>query len=203
MNEIIDEETLDVFWYRINNVRNRRNSMICKGSRYLALTAVIFMLLACTENNVGDTNVDDFTIRSTAFSNGGAIPRQYTRNISPPFSWEGVPEGTVSFMMNMVDVTVGGLRHWLLWNIPASITNLEEGFSTNIRFGRQPHAYAYIGPAPPFGSTHTYQFTLYALDTTLSFADPDNITEAVLFQAMTNHILAQSNYTGTYTGRRW
>src|SRR5262245_28233171 len=41
----------------------------------------------------------NFSLTSTAFQNGGSIPKKYTcqgENISPPLAWGGVPAGTQS-----------------------------------------------------------------------------------------------------------
>ena len=41
-------------------------------------------------------------ITSTAFADGGEIPLKYTcegKDISPPLSWEDVPEGTQSLVL--------------------------------------------------------------------------------------------------------
>src|SRR3989304_798449 len=45
-----------------------------------------------------------FTINSTAFKEGGTIPKQYScdgADISPQLSWEGAPAGTRSFALIM------------------------------------------------------------------------------------------------------
>ncbi|HAG10209.1 MAG TPA: hypothetical protein DCK76_02195 [Desulfotomaculum sp.] len=40
-----------------------------------------------------------FTLKSSAFANGGAIPEKYTEMniVSPPLNWEDIPKGTKSF----------------------------------------------------------------------------------------------------------
>jgi Raf kinase inhibitor-like YbhB/YbcL family protein len=52
----------------------------------------------------------------------------------------------------------------------------------------------YDGPRPP--REHTYQFTLYALDTTLELSD--SATKQNVIDAMDGHILAQTQLTGTF-----
>ena len=76
-------------------------------------------------------------ITSTAFKDGGKIPIQYVmpgaggKNISVPLSWKNVPPGTKSFALSMVDPhpVAQNWVHWLVINIPANATSLEEGAS--------------------------------------------------------------------------
>jgi phosphatidylethanolamine-binding protein (PEBP) family uncharacterized protein len=55
----------------------------------------------------------------------------------------------------------------------------------------------YDGPQPPSGQNHLYIFTLYALDQKISFASRQ-VTKNDLTQAMTGHILAETNWTGRF-----
>ena len=117
-------------------------------------------------------------ISSKAFKDGEKIPIQYVmpgaggKNISVPLSWTGVPPGTKSFALSMVDPhpVAQNWVHWLVINIPANVTSLEEGASRK----KMPPGSAelknsfgdigYGGPQPPKGTgDHPYVFTLYAL----------------------------------------
>jgi hypothetical protein len=47
-----------------------------------------------------------FTIKSTAFTDGGGIPSKYTcegKDVSPPLTWEGVPANTRSLVLIVDD----------------------------------------------------------------------------------------------------
>jgi len=95
--------------------------------------------------------LSDIELVSSAFQQGGVIPRNYTGegdDISPPLSWSKVPEGTRSFALICHDpdaplVTPGayGFVHWVLYNIPASATQLAESETS------------YTGGANNFGNT--------------------------------------------------
>lgn len=76
------------------------------------------------------------TLTSSAFSDGGMIPVKHAqpgRDVSPPLSWTGGPDSTVSFVLIMRDIdAVSGngmddVLHWMVWNIPGSATSLPEG----------------------------------------------------------------------------
>ena len=123
--------------------------------------------------------LSDMELTSPAFEPGGRIPREHTgegANISPPLEWTRVPDGTRSFAIVCHDpdaplVSEGsyGFVHWVLYNVPASVTSLPAGtpdYSSGLSgFGKD----GYGGPMPPPGhGTHHYFFWLFALS-----AEPD------------------------------
>jgi len=152
---------------------------------------------------------------SPAFADGGTIPPSYTcdgTDISPPLSWTGVPEAAraLALICEDPDAPRGTWTHWLLINLPASVTALKEGIPTaelvtstpggqpddDARQGRNDFGtLGYGGPCPPSG-THRYVFRLYALATRL---DPGSgATRERLLQAMKGHILATGRLIGRY-----
>ena len=148
-----------------------------------------------------------FTITSSAFADGGMIPREYTcdgRDISPPLVWNGVPEDTKSLAIicDDPDAPVGTWVHWVLFNIPATVNELpqsippdkvlENGARHGINDFRK---FGYGGPCPP-GGTHRYYFKIYALDTELT--QEPGLTKADLLKAMNGHILAEGQLMGRY-----
>ncbi len=117
-------------------------------------------------------------ITSTAFKDGEKIPIQHVmpgaggKNISVPLSWKAVPPGTKSFALSMVDPhpVAQNWVHWLVINIPANATSLEEGASEkkmplgSVELKNSFGDIGYGGPQPPKGTgDHPYVFTLYAL----------------------------------------
>ncbi|MDA0301897.1 MAG: YbhB/YbcL family Raf kinase inhibitor-like protein [Chloroflexi bacterium] len=114
-------------------------------------------------------------LTSSAFEAGGRIPKKHTgedTDVSPALAWSHAPEGTRSFAVICHDpdaplVTPDGdygYTHWVLYNIPADVTSLEEGdprFTQGIRGNGQP---GYMGPMPPPGhGTHRYFFWILAM----------------------------------------
>ena len=55
----------------------------------------------------------------------------YGKDISPQVSWSKGPAGTESYLLFMEDATAGmdrkGVLHWLAFNVPATVTSLQEG----------------------------------------------------------------------------
>jgi len=150
----------------------------------------------------------DIRITSGAFEQGGKIPVKYTcdgQDVSPPLSWEGVPEGTkaLAIICDDPDAPMGTWVHWVLFNIPPGVTELpenvpaqptlENGAVHGINDFRN---YGYGGPCPP-GGTHRYFFKIYALDAKVDLKP--GATKAQLLDAMEGHILGKGELMGTYS----
>jgi Raf kinase inhibitor-like YbhB/YbcL family protein len=149
-----------------------------------------------------------FALSSTAFPNGGEIPRRHTcdgTDLSPALAWQDVPAGTQSLALiaDDPDAPAGTWTHWLLWNIPARATLLLED-SAKIELldngARQGiidfQRIGYGGPCPPPGKPHRYYFKLYALDVRLDLKP--GATKAELELAIKPHLLAEAQWMGTY-----
>jgi Raf kinase inhibitor-like YbhB/YbcL family protein len=184
----------------------------------------------------------------------GKIPAEgrfeISDNISPAISWSDIPEGTKSFALichdpdvpsSGEDVNIEGKEvpaslprvdfyHWVLVNIPASITKLEEGVASNgvtpkgKMPGAKPYGTAglnnytdwfagdtdmggdygdYDGPCPPWNDSiiHHYHFTIYALDTD-KIDLPEPFTGPDALAAIEGHVRGKASYMGTYTMNR-
>ena len=149
-------------------------------------------------------------ITSQAFEAGGMIPAKYTcdgPDLSPPLRWADPPAGTQSYALiaDDPDAPVGTWVHWVLWNIPAEASGLEENLSKSASLPNGAkqgttdfRRIGYGGPCPPSG-THRYFFKLYALDTMLEL--PSSTTKRDLEGAMQGHILGQAELVGKYQRR--
>ena len=142
------------------------------------------------------------------FPNGQAVPPQFTcsgENTSPALSWSNAPPATLSFALiaDDPDAPAGVWVHWVLYNIPAALSNLAPaiektetvpGIGTQGRndFGR----IGYDGPCPPPGRPHRYYFTLYALDQMLDLMP--GLTKKNVLASLQGHILAQAQWMGTF-----
>ena len=147
-------------------------------------------------------------VTSSAFEEGGTIPRQYTRDgpdDSPPLAWSGVPAGTQSLALisDDPDAPVGTWVHWVIYDIPPDLTALPEGVAKTdtvegigVQGTNDFRRVGYGGPCPPPGKPHRYYFKLYALDTTLGLGP--GATKKDVEQAMQGHILAQGQLMGKY-----
>lgn len=156
-----------------------------------------------------------FTLSSSAFREGGAIPARHTcegADVSPPLAWTGVPAGARAFALIVDDPDAPDpaapkrvFVHWVLHDIPASAAGLPEGVAraalpAGTREGRNDWSRTgYGGPCPPVGR-HRYFFKLYALDAPLGdLGAPD---KAAVVAAMKGHVLAEAQLIGTYEKAR-
>ncbi|MBM3744236.1 MAG: YbhB/YbcL family Raf kinase inhibitor-like protein [Acidobacteria bacterium] len=141
-----------------------------------------------------------------AFVEGAVIPKQYTcdgADRSPGLAWSGGPAGTRSFalIMDDPDAPVGTWNHWLLYDLPAEVHELPEGFRPGDAgvsglndFGKP----GYGGPCPPARhGTHRYFFKLYALDVP-SLGLKAGARRAELDQALHGHVIGEARYMGKY-----
>ena len=160
-----------------------------------------------------------FTLRSSAFPEGGMIPAKYAESslISPPLTWGEIPKGTKSLALAVTDPDVPErfnfprvFVHWMIYNIPASVTNLPEGASPGgnlpsgtkelntdfVTFGIPGYANHYGGPWPP-DAAHRYVFTLYALKLE-SLDIPKDADYMAFVKAVLPYTIATATLIGLY-----
>lgn len=151
------------------------------------------------------------SIRSSAFDDGGEIPREHTcqgDDTSPPLSWSGVPWDARSLVLIVDDPDAPDPKapkmtwvHWVLFNLPPDISGLTAAMTSpqlpdGTREGLNDWQRAgYGGPCPPIGR-HRYFHKLYALDTVLpAMTQP---TKTQVEAAMEGHVIASAQLIGTY-----
>jgi len=148
-------------------------------------------------------------VTSTAFSQDGTIPKQYTgegKDLSPPLAWSGAPANVQSFALICDDPDAPRKDpwvHWVLVNVPGDVKELAEGASRSAelpagaREGKNDFGkIGYGGPMPPPGKPHRYYFKLYALDTMLDLKEGS--TKQQVESAIAGHILAEGQLIGKY-----
>jgi Raf kinase inhibitor-like YbhB/YbcL family protein len=126
---------------------------------------------------------EPFALSSTTFKDGTLMPKKVANknpanpncvgdNVSPQLSWSGVPEGTKSFALTMVDPEgrAGlGVFHWVAYGIPPNVTSFAEGEVTTASDkyvgGKSTQGVGnYSGPCTPPGSPHHYTFMIISTD---------------------------------------
>ncbi len=134
------------------------------------------------------------------------------KNISPALSWSGAPAGTKSYALTVYDPdapTGSGWWHWVVYNLPASAAQLQEGAGTadgkglpagssqgRTDFG----APGFGGACPPVGKAHRYVFTVYALKTD-KLDIPADASAALVGFMITGNKIGEAKFTAMY-GRK-
>jgi hypothetical protein len=130
------------------------------------------------------------------------------QNHSPALRWSGAPAGTRSFAVTLFDPDAGGgagFWHWLVFDIPASVSGLLESASDGnelppgtVQASNDFGESGFGGACPPSGSgVHHYEFTLYALTAPrIPFATGAKGAELSVW--LKSHALASASLVGTY-----
>ncbi|QNE78174.1 YbhB/YbcL family Raf kinase inhibitor-like protein [Streptomyces finlayi] len=156
--------------------------------------------------------VPSFTVVSEDLEPGGVLGDAQVLaagNTSPRLRWEGFPAETRSFAVTCFDPdapTGSGFWHWVLFDIPASVTELPAGAGSG-KFDGLPAGAVHVrndygskdfgGAAPPAGETHRYVFTVYAVDSEKLGVDSD-VSPAVVGFNLRFHTLGRAQLAGEY-----
>lgn len=151
------------------------------------------------------------TVASDAFAEGEPIPARHTcdgEDVSPRIMVFGLPEDTVSWaiLCDDPDAPGGDWAHWLVFNLPPSMTELPQGVSPEILAGEGGVTglnswgnARWQGPCPPSG-THRYFFKVFALDTVLEL--PAGSGKAEFLAKAKGHALGHGMLMGRYERHR-
>lgn len=152
--------------------------------------------------------LSEMQLTSSAFSDGEPIPSIHTGesdDLSPELAWTDPPDGTRAFALichdpdaPLIKPGAYGYVHWVLYNIPASVTGLPEGtgdYTLGINdFGNT----NYGGPMPPPGhGTHRYFFWLFALSNDSPIEA--GLTLWQLLERIEPDVLGMNRLMGTYS----
>jgi Raf kinase inhibitor-like YbhB/YbcL family protein len=161
----------------------------------------------------------DFSLHSPDFRSDRPIPESHLLNAygctggnrSPQIEWRGAPKDTKSFAITMFDLdergSPSGWWHWVVYDIPASISRLPENAGSldskalpaGAVQGRTDLSQdAYHGPCPGKGEpAHRYQITIYALNIDRLPVPPEASGAMVTWTAH-EYTLAKATLTARY-----
>ena len=107
-----------------------------KCAIFTVLAASIALGSPAQAQRGGRGGVRIMTLSSPAFTDGAMIPARHAQpghDVSPPLTWTGAPDSTVSFVLIVHDADAAtgdgtdDVLHWMVWNIPGTATSLPEG----------------------------------------------------------------------------
>ncbi|PKQ25994.1 MAG: YbhB/YbcL family Raf kinase inhibitor-like protein [Actinobacteria bacterium HGW-Actinobacteria-4] len=144
------------------------------------------------------------TVTSDDFVDGGPLAAAFAscgegnENLNPSLNWTGVPDGTQSFVIVVVDPDAGGYVHWVHANLPADTTSIEAGSSRELPGDSGLNTSGgggYMGPCPP-SPGHHYEYSVWALDTVLTFDQRPSMGHVLKESA--GHIIGTGTIVGIY-----
>ena len=162
-----------------------------------------------------------FKVTSTDIADGGVLTAPQLskafgveggQDLSPNLSWSDFPAETKSFVVTCYDPdapTVSGFWHWIVYDIPASVTSLPTGAGTpednklplGAKMLKNDAGFAgFCGAAPPPGhGNHRYIFCVTALGIEKLPIDEENTSPAVCnFNMFGAGVLGRAFLTATF-----
>lgn len=162
----------------------KKNTKLRLITIFILLIALLFIGCPTSTPKDDDDNSNNnnngggaFSITSTAFNDGDAIPVAYRGNFAgppnprnnPPLAISNLPAGTKSLVLWLLDTDSTGFAHWIIRNVPITKTTIahEETFDAGTQI-----ISTYFGPSPP--EKHTYTFVVFALSDTTAVKPTGN-----------------------------
>jgi Raf kinase inhibitor-like YbhB/YbcL family protein len=163
--------------------------------------------------------VPSFDVTSTDIADGVTLPNAQVsglfgvggRDVSPQLSWSGFPAATKSFAVTVYDPdapSASGWWHWIVADIPATVTTLPAGAGDEVGSGLPAPAFQlkpdgsqvprYVGAAPPPGhGPHHYYTVVHALDVETLGID-ETVSPGVFGMQLFMHTLARGMIVPVY-----
>ena len=121
------------------------------------------------------TSVQELTI-AAPWEDGEQIDVQFTcdgSKLSPSFDIAGLPDGTVTWGLSIVDQMALDAAHWVAANIDPVINHVDAGVvpAGAVQSLNRLQKVGYAAPCPKAGEPHTYVLTVYAVSQQLEVSD--------------------------------
>lgn len=178
----------------------------------LASVALVCVAAACgTSTSKGAQSLDTsqlpntIAVTSTAFANGGPIPRSDTCDgpgNEPTISWDKLPTATksVAVVVDDPDAPGGTFVHWLVIGLPPEPGRIPSKAKGVFELDNTGGTRGWTPPCPPAGATHHYRFTVYALNDYVCADNGDQAGTAGCSPPAANDALSQIRGTAIAKG---
>ncbi len=185
----------------------------------VSVVALVLVLAACTgtgtshqAKSLANVNVpDSISVTSSAFTNGGAIPRAYTCDGAgsiPALAWSAPPAGTksVAVVVDDPDATGGDYVHWVVIQLDPSRRTLPGPTPAAHQLDNTGGTRGWTPPCPPPGRDHHYRFSVYALRDYVCASNGDAVPSADCSEPsaedalgqIADNAIAKGTLVGTY-----
>ncbi len=178
-----------------------------------------YFFLLIISYSVSVAIAENFTLKSSDIAANSTIKNEFVfkgfgcsgDNVSPDLTWKNAPKETKSFALTMYDPdapTGSGWWHWVVVNIPATVTTLPKN-AGNLASKLAPEGSlqiptdfgdaGYGGPCPPVGDKpHHYTFTIFALKVE-KLELPKNATSAMAGYFINQNSIGKASFTAVYS----
>jgi phosphatidylethanolamine-binding protein (PEBP) family uncharacterized protein len=178
----------------------------------LKLDNTVFVRKVVVAPTISATATKSLTLTSSAAKDGELLPIDYTcdgAGISPPFSWSGVPNATVTLLLIMDSIPgplrpgeldIGNHAYLTVFNIPPTATGISAD-AKNIGILGQNFQGKNVGYTPPCSQgpgAKIYTATLYALSQRLTISASE-ATLKNLISAISGSVIASSKMNFSYS----
>lgn len=177
------------------------------------ISLILALCLASTVVHAGDFTLTSPTIKSGDFLKEEQVFNGFGcsgKNISPALKWKTGPKNTKSYAITVYDPdapTGSGWWHWVVYNIPANVTEIATGAgqktgkllpSAAIQGRTDYGIHAFGGACPPQGDKpHRYIFTVHALKIEKIDVPADSSAALIGFMINSNS-LGKASFTAMY-----
>jgi len=177
---------------------------------------ILLVIVFCLASTV--VYAGAFTLTSPTIKSGSLLTEEQVfngfgcsgKNQSPALQWTAGPTGTKSYAITVYDPdapTGSGWWHWVVYNIPANVTELPVGAGDQTGKLLPPGAvqgrtdygiHAFGGACPPQGDNpHRYIFTVYSLKIEKIDVPYDSTAALIGFMIKANS-LGKASFTAKY-----
>ncbi len=184
--------------------------------KHLLLALPITLLAGCC-GGLNTPAESGFTVSGPELKDGAMLTLRHEfngfdgrgQNVFPAIAWQGAPAGTRGYALTVYDPdapTGSGWWHYVLVNLPATVTALPEGAGTNpaalpegaLEVRNDYGIRHFGGPCPPKGDKpHRYVFTIHALKVA-KLDLPDDATAALAGFMIRANELGRTSVTVRY-----